>query len=82
MAIYAGVTGLYKTAAGYVPAVTTAHRTSATAAGSDTAIASATHVDIVTLGYQPTRIASVPVVATTNFAARLTNATGSFWVAS
>ena len=80
MAVYAGVSGLYKTAAGYVPAITTAHRTSATAAPSDTAIGSATHVDIITLGYQPTRVASVPKGAGTDFASRLTNDTGSFWV--
>jgi hypothetical protein len=79
MAQYAGVTGLYKTAAGYVPAVTTAHRNSSGAIV-DVAIGSADSVDIVTLGYQPTRVSSVDVAAGTNFAARLTNDTGSFWV--
>jgi len=82
MTLYAGVAGLYKTAAGYVPAVTTGHRTSATAAPSDIAIATATHVDIITLGYQPTRVASVAKNTNTDFASRLTNATGTFWVAS
>jgi hypothetical protein len=80
MALYAGVAGLYKTASGYVPAVTTAHRSSATAAATDITVATATHVDIITLGYQPTRIASVPKGAGTDFASRLTNDTGSFWI--
>lgn len=81
MALYAGVAGLYKTAAGYVPAVTTAHR-DANGAIQDDTVANSTTVDIITLGYQPTRVSNVPKGAGSNFAARLTNATGSFWVAS
>lgn len=83
MALYAGVAGLYKTANGFVPAVTTAHRSAAGAIHDkawDDALT--TSVDIITLGYQPTRIASVPKGAGTNFAASGTNAAGSFWVAS
>lgn len=81
MAIYAGEPGLYKTAAGYVPAITTAHRDAAGAIVDDT-VGNAVSVDIITLGYQPTRVSNVPKGAGSNFAARLTNATGSFWVAS
>jgi hypothetical protein len=83
MAAYAGVKCLYKTEAGFVPATTVAHRTGATAAASviaDVAFGSATFLDIVTEGYQPTRITAAPIGAGTNFAARLTNAVGSVWI--
>lgn len=83
MAAYSGVQCLYKTQAGFVPAVTTAHRTGATAAASviaDSAFGTATFYDIVTIGYQPTRITAAPLGAGTNFAARLTNAVGSVWI--
>jgi hypothetical protein len=81
MALYAGVSGLYKTAAGFVPAVTTAHR-DATGAVHDDTVANSTTVDIITLGYQPTRVTHVAKGAGSNYAARLSNATGTFWVAS
>jgi hypothetical protein len=83
MAAYAGIDCLYKTESGFVPATTVAHRTGATAAASvvaDVAFASATFLDIVTVGYQPTRITAAPIGAGTNFAARLTNAVGSVWI--
>ena len=79
MAVYAGATGLYKTAAGWVPAVTTAHYSSGVVA--DVAAPSATTVDIITLGYQPTRVAGV-TVTTSNFTNRNSVTTGQFWVAS
>lgn len=83
MAAYAGIKVLYKTESGFVPATTVAHRTGANAAASviaDVAIGGATFVDIVTTGYQPTRITAAPVGAASTFAARLTNAVGSVWL--
>lgn len=83
MAAYAGQTVMYKTAAGYVPAVTTAHRDN-TGAIADVSYASATTVDIVTLGYQPTRVASVAKGAQTGFPAgagtAAVNTTGTVWI--
>lgn len=81
MALYQGIVVMYKTAAGAVPAVTTAHYTTGTVASVDVAVGSANTVDITLITSQTTKLTGVVVAAaTTAFGSASAVTTGRVYI--
>jgi hypothetical protein len=81
MALYAGATVIYKTATGFVPAITTAHYTAGVQA--DTAAASVDTADLAIVGLNGTGTFLGGVTrftGTTTFAARNAVTTGQYYI--